>query len=73
MVDASNKDGSSLSFNSGSAVASSWRPPSLWRPPLGFTTRNVAICDDLLVTLLTFVTEWYVIYDETSIFVIGAK
>jgi hypothetical protein len=38
-----------------------------------FTTRNVAICDDLLVTPLTFVTEWYVIYDEISIFVIGAK
>jgi hypothetical protein len=38
-----------------------------------FTTRNVAICDDLLVTPLTFVTEWYVICDEISIFVIGAK
>jgi hypothetical protein len=38
-----------------------------------FTTRNVAICDDLLVTPLTFVIEWYVICDEISIFVIGAK
>jgi chromosome segregation ATPase len=37
------------------------------------TTRNVAICDDLLVTPLTFVIEWYVICDEISIFVIGAK
>jgi hypothetical protein len=35
MVDASDEDGSSLSFNSGGAVASAWRPPSLWRPPLG--------------------------------------
>jgi hypothetical protein len=35
MVDASDEDGSSLSFNSGHAVASSRRPPSLWRPPLG--------------------------------------
>jgi hypothetical protein len=35
MVDASNEDGSSLSFNFGGAVASSRRPPSLWRPPLG--------------------------------------
>jgi hypothetical protein len=34
------------------------------------TTRKVAICDDLLMTLLTFVTEWYVFYDEISIFVI---
>jgi hypothetical protein len=37
------------------------------------TTRKVAICDDLLVTLLTFVTEWYVLYDEFSNFVIGDK
>jgi hypothetical protein len=35
MVDASDEDGSSLSFNSGDAVASSRRPPSSWRPPLG--------------------------------------
>jgi hypothetical protein len=35
MVDASNEDGSSLSFNSGGAVASSRRSPSSWRPPLG--------------------------------------
>jgi hypothetical protein len=35
MVYASDEDGSSLSFNSGHAVASSRRPPSLWRPPLG--------------------------------------
>jgi hypothetical protein len=35
MVDASDEDGSSLSFNSGGAMASSQRPPSLWRPPLG--------------------------------------
>jgi hypothetical protein len=37
------------------------------------TTRKVAICDDLLVTLLTFIAEWYVIYDKISIFVIGGK
>jgi hypothetical protein len=37
------------------------------------TTRNVAICDDLLVMPLTFVIEWYVICDEISIFVIGAN
>jgi hypothetical protein len=37
------------------------------------TTRKVAICDDLLVTLLTFVIEWYVLYDEFSNFVIGGK
>jgi hypothetical protein len=35
MVDASDEDGSSLSFNSGGAVASSLRPPSSWRPPFG--------------------------------------
>jgi hypothetical protein len=35
------------------------------------TTRKVVICDDLLVTLLTFVTEWYVLYDKFSNFVIG--
>jgi hypothetical protein len=35
MVDASDEDGSSLSFNSRGAVASSRRPPSSWRPPLG--------------------------------------
>jgi hypothetical protein len=38
-----------------------------------YTTIKVAICDDLLVTLLTFVTEWYVLYDEFSNFVIGGK
>jgi hypothetical protein len=35
MVDASDEDGSSLSFNSGGAVAGSQRPPSSCRPPLG--------------------------------------
>jgi hypothetical protein len=35
MVNASDEDGSSLSFNSGGVVASSRRPPSSWRPPLG--------------------------------------
>jgi hypothetical protein len=39
----------------------------------GNTTRNLAICDDLLVTPLTFVIEWFVMCDEISIFVIGAK
>jgi hypothetical protein len=39
----------------------------------GNTTRKVAICDDLLVTLLTFVTEWYVLSDEFSNFFIGGK
>jgi hypothetical protein len=45
---------------------------SLWygRQATTHTTRKVAICDDLLMTLLTFVTEWYVFYDEISIFVI---
>jgi hypothetical protein len=37
MVDASDEDGSSLSFNSGGAVASSRRPPSSWRPLLGLS------------------------------------
>jgi hypothetical protein len=35
MVDASDEDEPSLSFNSGDTVASSRRPPSSWRPPLG--------------------------------------
>jgi hypothetical protein len=35
MVDASDEDGSSLSFISDDAVAISQHPPSLWRPPLG--------------------------------------
>jgi hypothetical protein len=35
MVDASDEDGSLLSFNSSGAMASSQRPPSSWRPPLG--------------------------------------
>jgi hypothetical protein len=35
MVDASDEDGSSLSFNSGDVVESSRCPPSSWRPPLG--------------------------------------
>jgi hypothetical protein len=35
MVDASDEDGSSFSFNSGGTVASSRRPRSSWRPPLG--------------------------------------
>jgi hypothetical protein len=35
MVDASDEDGSLLSFNSGGDVASSQHPPSSWRPPLG--------------------------------------
>jgi hypothetical protein len=34
MVGASDEDGSSLSFNSGDAVANSQHPPSSWRPPL---------------------------------------
>jgi hypothetical protein len=34
MVDVSNEDGSSLSINSGGAMASSRRPPSSCRPPL---------------------------------------
>jgi hypothetical protein len=33
MVDASDEDGSSLSFNSSDAVESSQRPASSWRPP----------------------------------------
>jgi hypothetical protein len=35
MMDASDEDGSSLSFNSSGTVASSQPPPSSWRPPLG--------------------------------------
>jgi hypothetical protein len=35
MVDASDEDGSSLSFNFGGIVASSRCPPSSWRPPSG--------------------------------------
>jgi hypothetical protein len=35
IVDASDEDGPSLSFNSGGAVASSRRPPSSRRPTLG--------------------------------------
>jgi hypothetical protein len=35
MVDASDEDRSSLSFNSGDAVASFRRPPSSLQPPLG--------------------------------------
>jgi hypothetical protein len=35
MVDASNEDGSSLSFNTDGVMASTRRPPSSWRPPLG--------------------------------------
>jgi hypothetical protein len=36
------------------------------------TTRKVA-CDDLLVTLLNLVTEWYVFHDEMYVFVISCK
>jgi hypothetical protein len=35
MVDAPDEDGSSFSFNSGSAVACTRRPPSSWWPSLG--------------------------------------
>jgi hypothetical protein len=35
------------------------------------TTRKVFISDDLLVTLQTLVTEWYVFHEEMSIFVIS--
>jgi hypothetical protein len=35
MVDASDEDGSSLSFNSGGTMAISRRPPFSLRPPLG--------------------------------------
>jgi hypothetical protein len=37
------------------------------------TTRKVIISDDLLVTLLTLVTEWYEIHDKMSIFVISCE
>jgi hypothetical protein len=37
------------------------------------TTRKVITSDDLLVTLLTLVTEWYVFHDEMSIFVISCE
>jgi hypothetical protein len=40
---------------------------------LVYTTREVAICDDLLVTLLILVTEWYVFHDEMYVFVISCK
>jgi hypothetical protein len=35
------------------------------------TTRKVIISDDLLVTLLNLVTEWYVFNDEVLSFVIS--
>jgi hypothetical protein len=35
------------------------------------TTRKVFISDDLLVTLQTLVTEWYVFHDKMSIFVVS--
>jgi hypothetical protein len=35
MVESSDEDGSSLSFNSGGAMTSSRSPPSSWQPPLG--------------------------------------
>jgi hypothetical protein len=38
-----------------------------------YTTREVAICDDLLVTLLILVTKWYVFHDEMYVFVISCK
>jgi hypothetical protein len=37
------------------------------------TSRNMIICDVLLVTLLILVTEWYVFHDEMSVFVISCK
>jgi hypothetical protein len=51
MVDASDEDRSLLSFNSGGAVASSRRPPSSWRPPLGFTMISPE-CSPLKVSLV---------------------
>lgn len=41
----------------------------LFRPLI--TTRKVIISDDLLVTLLNLVTEWYVFNDEVLSFVIS--
>jgi hypothetical protein len=35
------------------------------------TTRKVIISDDLLVTLLNLVTEWYVFNDEVLSFIIS--
>jgi hypothetical protein len=37
------------------------------------TSRNMIICDVLLVTLLILVTEWYVFHDEMYVFVISCK
>jgi hypothetical protein len=50
MVDASDEDGSSLSFNSGGTVARPWRPPS-WRPPLGSVMIYLE-CSPLRVSLV---------------------
>jgi hypothetical protein len=57
MVDASVEDGSLLSFNSGGAVASSPRPPSSWRPPLGLAMISLECPPprvSLIVNLLLF-------------------
>jgi hypothetical protein len=51
-------------------LRSDFEDARLLEPP--FTTRKVFISDDLLVTLQTLVTEWYVFHDEMSIFVIVA-
>jgi hypothetical protein len=51
MVDASDVDGSSLSFNSGGAVVSSRRPPSSWRPPLSLAMIYLE-CPPLRVSLV---------------------
>jgi hypothetical protein len=40
---------------------------------VSLTSRNMIICDILLVTLLILVTEWYVFHDEMSVFVISCK
>jgi hypothetical protein len=54
-MDASDEDGSPLSFNSVGTMASSRRFPSSWRPPLGLamislecSPRRVSLVDDLL-------------------------
>jgi hypothetical protein len=52
MVDASDEDGSSLSFNSGGAVGSSRRPPSSWRHPLGLAMISLECPSPLVVDLL---------------------
>jgi hypothetical protein len=59
-------------------ISASWSCVGTWikaiflpQSCLSNTTRKVFISDDLLVTLQTLITKWYVFHDEMSIFVIS--